>query len=155
MKRYEFDALIQKHPGLDAAFIEFPYDVEVEFGVKGRVKVVATFDGHEYRGSLVKMGSPCHWLGLTQQVRAAIGKNPGDSVHVVLKRDDEPREVEIPADLAGLLDENPDVKRWFDGLAYTHRKEYVRWITEAKRQETRDKRLLMAIEMMRDQIKHP
>jgi len=88
-------------------------------------------------------------------VREAIGKNPGDSVHVVLKRDDEPREVEIPADLAGLLDENPDVKRWFDGLAYTHRKEYVRWITEAKRQETRDKRLLKAIEMMRDQIKHP
>jgi len=155
MKSFAFDAVIQKHPGLDAAFIEFPYNVEEEFGVKGRVKVVATFDGYEYRGSLVKMGSPCHWLGLTQQVRSAIGKNPGDSVHVVLRKDDVPREVEIPADLGRLLDENPDAKRWFDGLAYTHRKEYVRWITEAKRQETRDKRLFKAIEMMREQVKHP
>lgn len=155
MKSYEFDAVIQKHPGLDAAFIEFPYHVEEEFGVKGRVKVVATFDGHEYRGSLVKMGSPCHWLGLTQAMRAAIGKNPGDQVHVVLRRDDEPREVAIPADLGRLLDENPEAGRWFDGLSYTNRKEYVRWIEEAKKQETRDQRLLKTIGMLQQKVKHP
>ncbi len=155
MKSYEFDAVIQKHPGLDAAFIEFPFEVEKEFGVNGRVKVVATFDGHEYRGSLVKMGSPCHWLGLTQQVRTAIGKNPGDSVHVVLRKDEEPREVEIPADLGRLLDENPRAKRWFDELSYTNRKEYVRWIEGAKKQETRDQRLLKTIGMLLEQVKHP
>ncbi|HPN33868.1 MAG TPA: YdeI/OmpD-associated family protein [bacterium] len=155
MKSYEFDAVIQKHPGLDAAFIEFPFKVEKEFGVKGRVKVVATFDGHEYRGSLVKMGLPCHWLGLTQQVRTAIGKNPGDSVHVVLRKDEEPREVEIPADLGRLLDENPRAKRWFDELSYTNRKEYVRWIEGAKKKETRDQRLLKTIGMLLEQVKHP
>ena len=155
MKSYEFDAVIQKHPGLDAAFMEVPFEVEKEFGVNGRVKVVATFDGHEYRGSLVKMGSPCHWLGLTQQVRTAIGKNPGDSVHVVLRKDEEPREVEIPADLGRLLDENPRAKRWFDELSYTNRKEYVRWIEGAKKQETRDQRLLKTIGMLLEQVKHP
>jgi hypothetical protein len=155
MKTYEFEAVIQKHPELDAAFVEFPYDVEKEFGTKGQVKVVATFDGYEYRGSLAKMGHPCHRLGLTKQVRAAIGKNPGDTVHIVLKKDEEPRVVEIPDDFGRLLDQHPTVRKYFEGLSYTHRKEYIRWITEAKKQETRDNRLQKAIEMLREQVKHP
>ncbi|HNW60520.1 MAG TPA: YdeI/OmpD-associated family protein [bacterium] len=155
MKKYEFDALIQKNPDLNAAFIEFPFDVEKEFGTKGRVKVVATFDGYEYRGSLVRMGYPCHWLGLTQQVRAAIRKNPGESVHVVLTKDEEPREVTLPEDLARKLNENLEAKLFFNGLSFTHRKEYVRWIVEAKKQETREKRLLKAIDLLRAQVKHP
>jgi hypothetical protein len=50
MKTYEFDAEIKKQDSIDAPFVEFPYDVEKEFGVKGQVKVLATFDGCEYRG---------------------------------------------------------------------------------------------------------
>jgi hypothetical protein len=155
MKIYEFDAVIQKHPDLDAAFIEFPYDVEKEFGTRGQVKVIATFDGYEYRGSLAKMGHPCHRLGLTKQVRNAIGKNPGDTVHVVLRKDVEPRTVEIPEDLNKLLDRYPEAKAYFDGLSYTHRKEYIQWITSAKKQETRGRRLQKAIEMLLEKVKHP
>ena len=155
MKTYEFDAVIQKHPDLDAAFIEFPYDVEKEFGTKGQVKVFVTFDGYEYRGSLAKMGHHCHRLGLTKQVRAAIGKNPGDTVHIVLKKDEAPRVIEIPDDFGKLLDLNPKAKNYFEGLSYTHRKEYVRWITEAKKAETRERRLQKAIEMLQEKVKHP
>jgi hypothetical protein len=155
MKIYEFDALIQKHPDLDATFVEFPYDVEKEFGTKGQVKVLVTFDGYEYRGSLAKMGHPCHRLGLTKQVRNAIGKHPGHSVHIVLKKDEEPRVVEIPDDFGKLLDLNPPVRAYFEGLSYTHQKEYVRWITEAKKAETRERRLKKAIEMLRENVKHP
>ena len=82
-KRYEFDAVIQKVPDVDGAYVEFPYDVRAEFG-KGRMKVHAQFDGEPYDGSLVRMGTPGHILGLRKDIRARIGKQPGDTVHVVL-----------------------------------------------------------------------
>ena len=82
-KQYEFDAVIQKVPDIDGAYVEFPYDVRKEFG-KGRVKVHAQFDGCPYDGSLVRMGTPGHILGLRKDIRRKIGKQPGDRVHVKL-----------------------------------------------------------------------
>jgi len=83
-KKYEFKAEIKKVPDIDGAYIEFPYDVKNEFG-KGRVKVIATFDGEPYEGSLVKMRTPCHILGLRKDIRKKIGKQPGDIVFVTIK----------------------------------------------------------------------
>lgn len=82
-KCYEFDAVIQKEPDLDGAYIEFPYDVRAEFG-RGRVKVHATFDGAPYDGSLVRMGTEAHILGIRKDIRAKIGKQPGERVHVTV-----------------------------------------------------------------------
>lgn len=81
---YEFDAVIKKVPDIDGAYIEFPYDVRAEFG-RGRVKVHAEFDGEPYDGSLVRMKTPGHIIGLRKDIRAKIGKQPGDTVHVKLK----------------------------------------------------------------------
>lgn len=83
-KQYEFDAVILKVPDIDGAYIEFPYDVKKEFN-KGRVKVEATFDGYPYLGSLVRMKTPCHIIGLRKDIRQAIKKQPGDMVHVIIK----------------------------------------------------------------------
>ena len=83
-KIYAFDAVIQKVPDIDGAYVEFPYDVRAEFG-KGRVKVHATFDGAAYDGSLVRMGTPGHIIGLLRDIRALIGKGPGDTVHVTIR----------------------------------------------------------------------
>lgn len=82
-KVYEFDAVIRKVPDIDGAYVEFPYDVRAEFG-RGRVKVHAAFDGEPYDGSLVRMGTPGHIIGLRKDIRAKIGKQPGDTVRVVL-----------------------------------------------------------------------
>lgn len=82
-KMYTFTAVIQKVPDIDGAYIEFPYDVYAEFG-KGRVKVHATFDGVPYDGSLVKMGMPCHILGIRKDIWQKIGKQPGDTVAVTV-----------------------------------------------------------------------
>lgn len=82
-KRYEFDAVICKVSGQDAAYVEIPFDVKAEFG-KGRVLVHATFDTEPYAGQVVKMGTPTHILGLRRDIRAKIGKQPGDTVHVTL-----------------------------------------------------------------------
>ena len=83
-KIYEFTAVIRKVPDIDGAYVEIPFDVREEFG-KGRVKVRATFDGVGYDGSLVRMGTPCHILGLRKDIRARIGKQPGDTVAVRLQ----------------------------------------------------------------------
>lgn len=81
--QYTFHAEIKKVPDLDGAYIEIPFDVRDIFG-KGRVPVYATFDGEPYRGSLVRMKTPCHILGLRKDIRAKIGKQPGDMVLVTL-----------------------------------------------------------------------
>ncbi len=83
-KKYEFDAEILKVPDIDGAYIEIPFDVKAEFG-KGRVPVNATFDGEPYQGSLVRMKTPCHIIGIRKDIRAKIGKQPGDIVHVTLE----------------------------------------------------------------------
>lgn len=83
-KTYEFDAVLQKVPDIDGAYVEFPYDVKEEFG-RGRVKVYAEFDGEPYEGSLVRMGTPGHIIGVRKDIRKKIGKAPGDLVHVMIK----------------------------------------------------------------------
>ena len=83
-KLYEFDAVIQKVPELDGAYVHFPYHVKEEFG-KGRVKVHATFDGEPYDGSLVRRGTTDNIIGIRKDIRAKIQKQPGDTVHVTLR----------------------------------------------------------------------
>ncbi len=83
-KTYEFCGELKKVPDIDGAYVEFPYDVKEEFG-KGRVKVYATFDGESYEGSLVKMKTPCHIIGVRKEIRQKIGKQPGDTVFVTIK----------------------------------------------------------------------
>lgn len=81
---YEFDAEIKKVPDIDGAYVEIPFDVKEVFG-KGRVKVHALFDGEPYAGSLVRMKTPCHIIGLRKDIRQKIQKQPGDMVHVLIK----------------------------------------------------------------------
>ena len=79
----EFDAIIKKAPDMDAAYIEIPFDVKTRFG-KNRVAVRATFDGEPYDGQLVRMGMPCHIIGIRKDIRIKIGKQPGDIIYVTI-----------------------------------------------------------------------
>lgn len=81
---YSFEAVIQKVPDQDAAYVDFPYDARQEFG-KGRISVHATFDGHPYDGLLCRMGTPGHIIGIRKEIRKAIGKQPGDIITVTLQ----------------------------------------------------------------------
>jgi len=155
MKKYKFKAVIlDSAVGKGGAGVEFPYDVEAEFGTKGNVPVQATLDGEPYRGSLMNCGMAHHTLGVLKGVRAKIGKGPGDTIDVVVWKDDGVRTVEVPAEFERLLKKE---KLWdgFEKLSYTHRKEYVRWITEAKKEETRAARLTKAIAMLHKGVKTP
>ncbi len=155
MKTYKFKARIESATvGSGGACIYFPYDVEKEFGTKGRVPVKATFDGVPYSGSLVKYGAPQHMLGILKAVREQINKGPGDTVDVTIEKDEAERTVDVPAEFEKLMKRE---KVWavFDKLSYTHKKEYVRWIQEAKRDETRANRITKSLEMLRSGIKTP
>jgi Bacteriocin-protection, YdeI or OmpD-Associated/Domain of unknown function (DUF1905) len=151
----EFSAILNGHSGMEALSIDFPYNVEEVYGVKGQVKVKVTYDGVPYRGSLAKMGHSCHFLLVRKDIRKLIGKNAGDEVWVTVQRDLEERIVEVPEDLAALFVQNPQAQALYEKLSYTHRKEYVRWINEAKRPETRENRVNKTIEMLLNNRKNP
>jgi len=153
MKKYRFTAVIQPGDGGGAGVL-FPHDVEKEFGTRGKVPVKATFDGVPYTGSMIKYGAPQHMLPMLKAIREQIGKGPGDSVDVVIWKDEGVRTLDVPEELAALM-KKEGLLPFFESLSYTHRKEYCRWITEAKKPETRARRLEKAVEMLRNKVKTP
>jgi hypothetical protein len=153
VKKYKFKATIIA--GIDGgAGVLFPYDLEKEFGTKGSVPVQATLDKAAYRGSLMNCGMSHHTLGVLKGVRERIGKGPGDAIDVVVWKDESERTVTIPPAFKALM-KKEGLLAGFEKLSYTHRKEYVRWIEEAKKEETRKNRAVKAVAMLRKGVKTP
>jgi hypothetical protein len=146
-KKHTFRAVIQDAGG-GGAYVEIPFDVEAAFGSK-RPRVKAVIAGVPYRGSLVRMGSECHILGVLKAIRARAGKDVGDAVDVSLEADLEPRVVQVPPELAQALQREPAARARFDSLSYSHQREYVGFILEAKREETRAKRVAKTVELLK------
>ena len=113
-----------------------------------RFPVVATVHGYTWRTSVARMGGE-FLLGLNREVRRRAGVDAGDEVDVTLELDTAPRQVEVPEALAAALAADPHVRASFDQMAFTHRKEYARWIADAKQEETRQRRVRQALEMIR------
>jgi hypothetical protein len=147
-----FEAELEATQG-GGAVVVVPFDVEEAFGSK-RPPVRATVNGYSFRTTIAPMGGRS-LLGLNREVRDAAGVTVGEIVSVELEPDDEPRVVEEPSDFAALLAANPRARAAFDALSYTHRKEYVRWITDAKRDETRQRRLQRSIDLLQQGTKTP
>ena len=146
MAKIEFDAPLRQHEGINAAFIEPPFNVEETFGAK-RVKVLATFDGHQYRGSIVRMGGT-FMLGVTQDMRRVLKKGFGDIVHVTLQKDDAERKADIPPELAGLLDANPEALANYRAMPYSAQKDFATWVAGAAKHETRISRAQKALALI-------
>jgi hypothetical protein len=149
-----FRATLSTSEGGGGRWVEVPFDAREAFG-EARPPVVGTVNGTEYRSRLAVYGGRTY-LGLTREIRDATGTDVGDEIDIVVRRDDEPRRVTVPAELvAALTCAEPEVRARFDGLAFTHRREYARWVDEAKRSETRERRAARAVEMLRDGLSHP
>lgn len=146
-QKQNFKAKIENAGG-GGAYVTIPFDVEKIFGKK-RVKIKATIEGEPYRGMLVRMGTPYHVLIVLKEIRQKIGKDFGDEISIELEEDLEERQVEIPAYIKHALEANPIAQGYYDRLSYTHKKEYIRWVTEAKREQTRQERLLKMIDMLK------
>src|ERR1700761_5619948 len=102
MKEYRFKATIEAGLGGGAA-VAFPYDVLKEFGTTASIPVKATFDGVPYTGSMTNCGLPHHVLGVLKAIRKQIGKDAGDTIEVVVWRDDSVRSVELSPEFEKLL----------------------------------------------------
>ena len=113
-----------------------------------RFPVVATVNGYEWRTSVMRMRGE-FLVGLNREVREGAGVQAGDTVTLALRLDTAAREVEVPEALARALDADPAARTAFEKLAFTHRKEFARWIDEAKREQTRDRRVAQALDMIR------
>ncbi|UOQ99371.1 YdeI/OmpD-associated family protein [Hymenobacter sp. 5317J-9] len=145
---HEFEAVLEAGEDHAGVFVVLPFSVQEVYGTRGRIPVQATFDGYPYQGSAVPLGDGHHALLLLKQIRKAIDKTVGDTVRVTLARDTAERKMEAPADLAAELAANHKAAAYFNKLAYTHQREYVRWLEGAKKPETRTKRLGEAVAML-------
>lgn len=140
-----FEGVIEAANG-GGAFIPVPPEIIDALGGGGRIPVRATFDGIPYRGSIANMGAgPC--LGILKAIRAELGKAPGDHVTVTVERETADRTVAIPDDLSAAL-AAAGVRESFEALSYTKRREAVASVTDAKKPETRTRRIAKVIESL-------
>jgi hypothetical protein len=144
----EFRAMVELN-GKTATGIEVPEEVVAALGAGQRPPVVVTINGYSYRTTVARMGGR-FLVGANAGHRANAGVSAGDHVDVGIVSDTGPREVAVPGDLAAALAKDAEASAAFERLSYTHRKEWVRWIEEAKRPETRQTRLVKTLEQLRE-----
>ncbi len=138
--RFEFEGDIYLGPR-GGYYVDFPFDAEKVFGTKKSIKVKAWINGYFLRKSLLPKGDGSHWLSVSTDIRAAIGKGDGDRVSVVVEQDTEPRTVDLPEDLKWLLDNEPDLMTLFLAQGYYTQKFFSDWICQSKDPDTRVNRI--------------
>ena len=142
----KFRCKIEMAGGESFTYIRIPFDVKEVFG-KGRLPVKLTINDYTYRTTIAHMGD-MYCVPLKRENREKAKVKGGDVVQVSVMPDTEPRMVEVPADLKKFLQQNK-VWKLFDPLAYTHKKEFVQWITGAKKEETREARKQKMVAMLK------
>jgi Bacteriocin-protection, YdeI or OmpD-Associated/Domain of unknown function (DUF1905) len=139
----QFRATLETN-GRTATGIEVPSSVVEALGAGKRPPVRVTLREHAYRTTVARMGGR-FLIPVSAEVRTAAGVAAGDELDVGIELDDAPRTVEVPADLAAALAASPEAARAWEALAYTHRKEWVRSVEDAKKPETRERRVRAAV----------
>jgi hypothetical protein len=137
--------------GGGGTLLAVPKAVAAEMGLQGMPKVNAVIAGHAYRGSLMPMGDGTFCLGVLKSIQEAAGVQQGDTVTVELQLDTAPRVVEMPADLAKAVGNDRKAQAAWEKLSFTNKKEMARSLEEAKKPETRERRLAAALEKLRAQ----
>jgi antitoxin component of MazEF toxin-antitoxin module len=144
-EKQTFETVLEKHENMDATGITIPFDVEKVFGAK-RVPVKVQINDAEHQSTIIRMGGK-YVVGVPKVFREAANVKAGETITVTLVKDTEKRTVEIPQDLAEAL-EKSDLTEVFAKMSYTHQKEYVNAVNEAKREETRVRRIEKTIEQL-------
>jgi hypothetical protein len=129
--------------------VPVPADAGAKLGLKGMPKIQAVIAGQPYRGSLMPMGDGTYCLGVLKSIQEAAGVGFGDTVEVLLELDTEPRTVEPPPDLARAMARDKKMAASWDKLSFTNKREMARSLEDAKKPETRERRLKAAIAKLR------
>jgi bacteriocin resistance YdeI/OmpD-like protein/uncharacterized protein DUF1905 len=146
---HRFEAVLGADVG-DRPAVALPADVAAAMGGRARIPVAGTINGVPFRGSTMPLGDGRHCVGFRKDTRAAAGgAEMGDTVAIEIRRDDAPRTVAVPDDLAAALAAEPGLREAFDAMSYTHRREWLEAVEGAKRPETRARRISQAVEAAR------
>jgi hypothetical protein len=148
MKQHKFKVKLVGQPGSEGAALKPPFDVVAFFERRGRVPVKGTINGFSFRSSLMNMGDG-HMMVVNAQLRAGAQCKAGDTVTVVMELDEEKRTVEVPPDLKKIIDRDPKARETWPKLSFTHQKEYVKSIEDAKKPETQEKRIAAMLDTLR------
>ena len=149
MKIFKFKAKISRPEGIGTwHFANVPIDVEKEYGKKGQVKVKASLNGKTFYSSLMPHGNGKHYIVLGEKLRNMAGVKIGDTILMTIELDERARTVEPPEDFETALIKNKAALEYFSSLAHTYKKQYVEWITSAKKEETRAERIVQAVEKL-------
>ena len=130
-----------------ATMFKVPFDLAEAFG-RGRPPVRVTIRDYTWRTTPGVYGGVGH-IVVNRAAKAATGVDAGDRVRVTMELDTEPRKVTIPGDLRAALSAHAEAKTAFGKLSFTHQREYVEWVEEAKRPETRERRIAATVERVR------
>jgi hypothetical protein len=146
-KRFEA-TLVGRGPRDAWVFLVVPFDAAAVFGSKARIAVRGTLNGAPFQNSLLPQGDGTHAMAVSKALRAAANANAGDTVAVVMERDDSVRDVDVPEELQVALAGNTRAATTFAALAVSHRRAYTDWIASAKQATTRERRATKAVEML-------
>ncbi len=138
-KTQRFTAELTKDDEVEGYGIELPFDPKAVFG-RVRTPVKVTLNGYTYPSTIFSMGG-CYWVPVARVAREGAGVGPGEKIRVEIAEDDEPREVKAPADLARLLKADAKLKTAWERLSFSHKREHASALEEAKKPETRARRL--------------
>lgn len=152
MTQHKFKTKLIGHNEMNAAALKPPFDVVEVFGRKGRVPVKGTINGFPFRSSLMNMGDG-HMMAVNADMRAGAKCKAGDTVAVVMEIDEEKRTVEVPPYLKKVIAGDAKAKAAWEKLSFTHQKEWVRAVEEAKKPETREKRIAAMMEDLKKEKK--
>ena len=135
--------------GRTATGLVVPPEVVEALGAGKKPAVTVTVGGHTYRSTVAPRGGQ-FMIPLSAEHRTAAGVAAGDTVEVDVELDTEPRVVEVPADLAAALDADPDARRRFDAMSYSHQLQHVLAVDAAKTAATRERRVAAVVTAMRE-----
>ena len=147
-KKLRFKIELEGHEGMDVAGFRAPFDVVETFGTKARVPVRGTINGFPFRSSLMPMDG-CHMMVVNKTLREGAKCKAGDVVEVVLERDTAERTVEAPPELKRELKKSKAARERWEKVAFTHKKEMARSITEAKQEDTKKRRLAKVMDVLK------
>jgi len=143
-----FKVKLERYQDTQVLHVYLPFDVFEAFGTRARLAVKGAINGFPFRSSIFPLGGGKFYMVINREMREGAKVKAGDTVEFVMEKDDEPRAIATPPDLLKALSARKSVKALWDKMSYSHRKEYIGHIEEARKPETRARRIAKAVEMI-------
>ena len=151
-EKFEYETILINGPNL-GVYAGVPFESAKIFGTRKAIRIKATFDGKMYRMSLLPHGNCTHWLHLRKEIRDAIGKEEGDTVSIVIEKDENPPKIEIPEYLEWLFENEPEMLKAFKKMSYSAKKFWIGFIEEPKSGDAKVKRVNRLFEFLKENQK--